>query len=69
MFKNLKRILLAVYRIEERQKEILDRLQAIEVNGQHGDTESSVNSASALLQEGIDNIMGYQWPPKKGGNE
>lgn len=69
MFKNLKRILLAVYRIEERQKEILARLQAIEVNAQHGDTESSVNSASALLQEGIDNIMGYQWPPKKGGNE
>lgn len=25
-------------------------------------------SASELMQEGIDNIMGYQWPPKKGGN-
>lgn len=22
-----------------------------------------------LLQQGIDSIMGYQWPPAKGGNE
>lgn len=69
MFVNLKRILLALIRIEERQEEILRRLEAIEGKVVDGDTESSVNSASALLQEGIDNIMGYQWPPKKGGNE
>lgn len=69
MFVNLKRVLLTLMRIEEQQEEILRRLETIEEKVQYGDTESTANSASALLQEGIDNIMGYQWPPKKGGNE
>lgn len=25
-------------------------------------------AAGRLLQEGLDNIMAYQWPPQKGGD-
>ena len=29
--------------------------------------EEDARQAERLLQEGIDNIMGYQWPPRREG--
>lgn len=29
--------------------------------------QSETVSAGSLIQQGIDNIMGFQWPPAKGG--
>lgn len=59
-------------------KELLQRLDRIEntllaVHDHMNDcakfTVNRDKGASELMQEGIDNILGYQWPPKKGGNE
>lgn len=61
-------LLRAVRRVEDletRVRTLEDELEArkVELN-----IETSSN-ASELLQEGIDSIMGFQWPPIKGGNE
>ncbi len=64
-------------RIEKQNKEILERLEIVEnallsVHDHMNDCAkfkvSEEKSASELMQEGIDNILGYQWPKKKGGN-
>lgn len=61
---------------KKQYKEIMERLERIEktllaVHDHMNDCAkfSCEKSASELMQEGIDSIMGYQWPPKKGGNE
>lgn len=65
---------------KKRYKEIMDRLERIEsellvVHDHMNDCAKNScgkrapdKTASELMQEGIDSIMGYQWPPKKGGN-
>lgn len=66
----LKKILLSLYRIEDQLKAIFRVLKSIKDNSANGASpeDSTENTASALMQEGIDNIMGYQWPPKRGDN-
>lgn len=63
---------------KKQYNEILKRLDRIEqtllVVHEHMNECAKCNmpaekGASELMQEGIDNILGYQWPPKKGGNE
>lgn len=64
---------------KKHRKEVLRRLDNIEANCSsiialleykvaaiQAEEERKQNE---WLQEGIDSIMGYQWPPKKGGNE
>lgn len=62
---------------KKQYKEIMDRLDRIEetllaVHDHMNDCAkfkiSEERDQSELVQEGIDNIMGFQWPPKKGGN-
>jgi hypothetical protein len=56
-------------------EEIMDRLDRIEktllsVHDHMNDCAkfkvSEGKSASELMQEGIDNILAYEWPPKRG---
>ena len=63
---------------KKQYKEIMDRLECIEktllsVHDHMNDCArfkmSEEKDASELMQEGIDNILGYQWPKKKGGNK
>lgn len=65
MFRTLKRILLAVYRLEEGQREILNRLNKLEQDKPAAEPESR---QTEWMQQGIDNILGYEWPPKRGDN-
>lgn len=63
---------LAMYvgRLEQRIKALEEREPKYTVSPVFGDTESRTEdekSTDKLLQEGIDNIMGYQWPPAKAG--
>lgn len=62
---------LAIYvgRLEQRVKALEEREPKYTVSPVFGDTESHTEEKSPdkLLQEGIDNIMGYQWPPTKAG--
>lgn len=62
---------------KKQYKELLKRLDRIEqtllaVHDHMNDCAkfkvSHDKGASELMQEGIDNILGFQWPPKKGGN-
>lgn len=65
---------------KKQYKEIMERLDRIEetllaVHDHMNDCAKAScgkpaldKTASELMQEGIDNIMGFQWPPKKGGN-
>lgn len=50
MFVNWKRLLLAVYRLEEGQKEILAKLEKLETPDTDGDM---------WMQKGIDNILSF----------
>lgn len=43
--------------LNERLSEVLDRVSSL-------DTEGTNNGA--WMQDGIDSILGYQWPPKRG---
>lgn len=66
---------LAMYvgRLEQRVKalEERDEMTKYTVSPVFGDTESSTENgektSDKLLQDGIDNIMAYQWPPAKAG--
>lgn len=55
-------------RVQELEKRLLEQKQenapaySINLGGQEDDRMSP----DKLLQQGIDNIMGYQWPPAKG---
>ena len=60
---------------KKQYKELLERLERMEkaviaVHDHMNDCAkfkvSDNRSASELMQEGIDNIMGYAWPPKRG---
>lgn len=60
---------IAVGRLENRVAELEkmmkeDRPPAPVVAPSFGDNEGK-STADKLLQEGLDNIMGYQWPPKR----
>ncbi len=59
-----KEILLRLARIEETLLAVHDHMNDCAKFG----IACEKKGASELMQEGIDNIMGYQWPPKKGGN-
>lgn len=63
MFRTMKRILLAVYRLEEGQQEILNRLNRLEQDKPSAEPEQR---QTEWMQQGIDNILGYEWPPKRG---
>ena len=61
---------------KKQYKELIKRLDRIEqtllaVHEHMNDCAKFAceKSASELIQEGIDNIMGFQWPPKGGGNK
>ena len=60
MFVNFKRLLLALYRLEEGQQAILERLEKLEKKEAPAD-------GGRWLQSGIDNILSYQAGKKKGG--
>lgn len=55
-----------IKRLEERLDALEIALLALEQRVEQGQEESK---QSELMQEGIDNILGYEWPPKKGGNK
>ena len=65
---------LHVGRLEARL-EALEKRQEREVHVELGHAatgadpkaEEDARQAERLLQEGIDNIMGYQWPPRREG--
>ena len=57
MFKNM---VLALERIERRQRLILEKLSALEKRGEQ-------ERENAWLESGIDNILAYQVGEKKGG--
>ena len=61
---------IAVGRLEQRVKELEQRGQGPKytVSPIFGQEEDKTVS-DRLLQEGIDNIMGYQWPPAKRDEE
>ncbi len=46
----------------EKRSYTVDRTPAPEIKASFGD-ESHEMTPDKRLQEGIDNIMGYQWPP------
>lgn len=64
---------IAVGRLENRVQELEKLLSekkpepaySINLCGQDDDRMT----ADKMLQQGIDNIMSYQWPPTKGGDE
>lgn len=58
MFVNLKRLLLAVYRIEENQQEIMARLDRLEKRPEKPEPDQ-------WLQDGIAGIMSFQVGGKK----
>ena len=74
-------IALAIYvgrleaRVEALEKKLAERGPVPSVHLDLGRTETAgdekaeqdAQTASRLMQEGIDNIMAYQWPPAKGG--
>ncbi len=74
-------IALAIYvgrleaRVETLEKKLAERGPAPSVHLDLGRAETAgdekaeqdAQTASRLMQEGIDNIMAYQWPPAKGG--
>ena len=62
---NWKRLLLAVYRLEEGQQEVLSRLDRMEGRGVEGAAPYGKNAQSEWIQNGIDNILSYQVGKKK----
>lgn len=62
---------IAVGRLEQRVRELEEKLEKKEeasppppvVTPSFGEEDKM--TADKLLQQGIDNIMGYQWPPAK----
>ncbi len=52
-------------------KQLEERIDALEIAlialEQRVEQERDEVKQSELMQEGIDNILGYEWPPKKGG--
>ena len=45
------------------------RVEQLEKQASVQAAEASAMTADKLLQQGIDNIMSYQWPPAKGAVE
>lgn len=66
MFKNFKRMLLALYRLEEGQQAILERLDRMERAGQAPPLQKGCD---AWVQSGIDSILSFQVGVKKEGAE
>ena len=65
MFKN---IMLALERIENRQRVILEKLRELEKIGFPVDSGATpVGEESQWVQKGIDNILAYEAGTKKGG--
>lgn len=61
---------IAVGRLEQRIKQLEERNQAAAMNvspvfGPEEEEDEEKKTADKRIQEGIDNIMGYQWPPAK----
>lgn len=61
-----KHILLSLERIEQRQRQILERLDA---QNRCAQPHSAAAAESQWLERGIDNILSYQVGKKKGGEE
>lgn len=63
---------IALLRTNQRVDDLVKRVKVLEEELNKTKAELNVevtSNASTLLQEGIDSIMGFQWPPKNGGNE
>ena len=59
---------LHVGRLEARLEALEKRLEwGHAATGADPKAEEDARQAERLLQEGIDNIMGYQWPPRREG--
>ena len=61
---------IAVGRLEQRIKQLEERTQTAAMNvspvfGPEEEEDEEKKAADKRIQEGIDNIMGYQWPPAK----
>ena len=63
MFKN---IMLALERIERRQRLILERLEELRAGQCPAPTEGGTDEGSQWVQKGIDNILAYQVGKKRG---
>lgn len=60
MFSNLKKIVFSLHRIEDNQKEIISLLK------EQKPQQTTDEKQNEWMQQGIDNILGYEWPPKRG---
>ena len=64
MFKN---IMLALERIENRQRVILEKLRELEKIGLPVSNATPAGEEGQWVQKGIDNILAYEAGKKKGG--
>ncbi len=51
-----------MFSLKKRIEELEKRIEVLEQNK----AAEAMQQAGKLFQEGLDNIMAYQWPPKKG---
>lgn len=75
--KQYERLMNALSHLDERQKDLHRHIEVMEkavlsIHDHMNDCAkfkvSDERSASELMQEGIDAILSYEWPKKKGGN-
>lgn len=58
------------HRVELLEKrESVNHIKFPEFSLENMEENEPERSASKMIQDGIDNIMGYTWPPKKDGEE
>lgn len=53
----------------EARIEALEKKQGGNAGGEAPEVPEKEREADRMLREGIDNIMGYQWPRRKGDSE
>lgn len=59
---------IAVARMDKRVRDLETLTKLLRTELEQLKAETGGESMSSKMQAGIDSIMGYQWPPAKGGN-
>lgn len=65
MFLNKKRLLLTLYRLEEGQQDILQRLERLERKSVHQTAENGGQEDDTWIMDGIEAILSYRRNPKE----
>lgn len=60
---------IALLRMNKRVCDLETLTKALNTELEQLKAETGGEAMSSKMQAGIDSIMGYQWPPAKGGNE